>query len=1171
MTVFIKNLLAKKSATKLTPFWKLKLSESEFYELKDVIVNAFRSYRSFDSCKIEAALYYAEWWKRLKDVRDKKGRDSKEDVYYSLGINLNYSEEFFKAALKGLEAAGGELIHINQDENLSSLFYQGGIPMNRVASESLISSGWDRFIRGLILRDYDFSALQNKSARHSLSLIDFCDQLKEADEFDDKERMPFYCDDSQGEKWYRFITEEIKKEKERIQKEHPFRIRWEFEIDKIASKLNIYYNITGPQTLPKGFLESLHWADLKDHDLSVNLDSKKVFGETYINNFLYTRFFYRAQYTNGSYISVHVNDSAKSVESDYLDMSIPQIIHKDERGIYRLGNRIGASEIYAIFSCNWQPTEAFEFASLNLSYEGDDYTLLSIPRKYDDAITFKNKIDGEEFVLPLNSPLYRTGITYQEDRFSNIFQEQLYTPQRSIVQKITESENRTVSNKLLFRDKYSSEWKDTASIGCIFIKPNQRESIAPIKAYFLGDQFECKVKPGTDLFHILFSWPYGRVKLHNVGRKIDGDWWEITKEECEGKSMIPCTFTPGNDSSKAFTLNLKTQFNDFCIYDINCCAIANNDTIPLSELSLYCYQLNYSTENKELATISFTGTDKRYQLNQDKENNELTVSGDFGEEWKVPKSGRLDKLLGGIRRINDIVGIKPYQEIAINGPVNLVFKVGPSPFCPEIDVENNSIYLIERSSNNRRTYQGDLFAFALDDDANEFKDVIKLKPSEPGRYPLLEKMPEKYLVCENNYTSISERVQVRMLTNRHIPKSERKELSTAKKKTILGELRDNKEGTHLFASERWKRILHWFELSYKYNIPSDKLHDLGICASDDRFLVFLAFHAFFMRNCNDLDLIDKLLSLEKGLAFKWWFINNELFKLEQGKFSEGFPPELLYTWALRDAADAHDIAKVAELCSIQDGEFFPTHYVTYIMLADKRFKEFMTRLALTSLCKGSEVDLEMATSLIKHASELIAAKCKDNKSYFNAILNCIAAIELKKKEENHRKRLTNIEIVVATNEYKIKNDSDGKEYSQGKFIKLSWDLTKDTKAEYIHLSSILDVTLPEEPEEPILEYNMALIDSRTPNLENALFPMENNIFNYTGENARLMAKRVEALYRYKIKKDNNVFYSGSIDDIGDDNVHHSISNCETCRGSILRYFERERLLFLQHLQYLINK
>ena len=239
MTVFIKNLLAKKSATKLTPFWKLKLSESEFYELKDVIVNAFRSYRSFDSCKIEAALYYAEWWKRLKDVRDKKGRDSKEDVYYSLGINLNYSEEFFKAALKGLEAAGGELIHINQDENLSSLFYQGGIPMNRVASESLISSGWDRFIRGLILRDYDFSALQNKSARHSLSLIDFCDQLKEADEFDDKERMPFYCDDSQGEKWYRFITEEIKKEKERIQKEHPFRIRWEFEIDKIASKLNI--------------------------------------------------------------------------------------------------------------------------------------------------------------------------------------------------------------------------------------------------------------------------------------------------------------------------------------------------------------------------------------------------------------------------------------------------------------------------------------------------------------------------------------------------------------------------------------------------------------------------------------------------------------------------------------------------------------------------------------------------------------------------------------------------------------------------------------------------------------------------------------------------------------------------------------------------------------------
>lgn len=1169
MTTFLKNLLDRKNITKPTPFWKLKLSESEFFELKDVIVNAFKSYSSFNSCRIEAALYYAEWWKRLKDV--KKGRDSNEDVFNSLGIEQNCSKEFFKAALKGLETAGGELIHINQNENLSSLFYQGGIPMNRVASESLISSGWDRFIRGLILRDYDFSALQNQSARKSQSLIDFCDQLKEADEFDDKERMPFYCDDSQGEKWYRFITEEIKKEKERIQKEHPFRIRWEFEIDKIASKLNIYYNITGPQTLPKGFLESLHCAEQKDHDLSINLDSKKVFGETYINNFLYTKFFYRAQYTNGSYISVHVNDSAQSVESDYLDMSIPQIIHKDERGIYRLGNRIGASEIYAVFSSNWEPTEAYGFEKIGLSYEGEDYILLSIPRKYDDSISFKNKIDGEDFVLPLNSPLYRTGITYQEDRFSNIFQEQLYTPHRTIVQKITESENRTVSNKLLFRDKYSSDWKDTPSIGCIFIKPNQKESIAPIKAYFLGEKFECKVKPGTDSFHIHFTWPYGRVKLNNVGRKIDGDWWEITKDECEGKSLIACTFTPGNDSSKAFTLNLKTQFNDFCIYDINCCAIANNDTIPLSELSLYSYQLNYSTENKELATIVFTGTDKRYQLSQDKKNNELTVSGDFGEEWKVPKSGRLDKLLGGFRRINDIVGIKPYQEISINGPVNLIFKVGPSPFCPEIDVENNSIYLIERSSNNRRTYQGDLFAFALDDDANEFKDVIKLTPSESGRYPLLEEMPEKYLVCENNYTSISNRVQVRMLTDRNLSKSERKELSTAKKKTILNELRENEDGIHLFGSERWKRILHWLDLSYKYNIPSDKLHDLSICASDDRFLVFLAFHAFFLRNCSDLDVIDKLLSLERGLSFKWWFINNELFKLEQGKFAEGFPPDLLYTWALRDAADARDITKVAELCSITEMEFFPTHYVQYITLADKRFKEFMTRLALTSLCKGSEVDLEMATSLIKHASELIAEKCKDNKSYFNAILNCIAAVELKKKEENRRKRLTNIEIAVATSDYKIKNDADGKLYSEGKFIKLSWDLTKGTKEEYIPLSSVLDVTLPEEPEEPILDYNMALLDSRTPNIETIIFPMEDNLFNYTGENAKLMAKRVEALYHYKTKKDNNIFYSGSIDDIGDDNVHHSISNCETCRGSILRYFERERLLFLQHLQYLINK
>ena len=1136
MTIFLKNLLAKKNVTEFTPFWKLKLSESEFNELKDVIVNAFKSYSSFNSCKIEAALYYAEWWKRLKNVRDKKGRDSKEDVYNSLGIETNHSEEFFKAALKGLEAAGGELIHIKQDENLSSLFFQGGIPMNRIASESLIGSGWDRFIRGLILRNYDFDALQNQSARESKSLIAFCDQLKEADELDDKELMPFYCEDETGDKWYKFITEEIKKEKEKIQKEHPFNIKWEFEIDSVDpsdAKLNIYYSITGPQSLPSTFLEHVGAQD-SYHDLSICIDSKKVHGDTYVDNFLYKKFFYRAQYTNGCYISVHINDNVESIESDYLDMNFPQVIHKDEKGILRLGNRIGASETYALFSVDWDivNNSGHKLAHI-VSYEGQKYQLWHLNKEFETEILFQHKITGESFILPLNSPLYRTGITYQKDELSDIFLEPIYIPHKAKVYKVSEIEDHNSQYKLLYREKHSTEWSDQISVGVIFVKPNIKEHISHIRVCYLGPKFKYKVIPGTESFKIKLEWPYGHVNLSQFGEKGQDNWWTITKEKCNGKNLIPCTFTPNDGSSRSFTLNLKTQFNEFSIYDINNNCISNYDTIPVSELNLYTYKINYSTQNKINSKITFFSTKegqfKSYKLLHNP--SKITIIDDMCEEWDLPLMGSVDKLIGGLSRVNTILGKRPYLGISISGPSDLTFKIQHNPFTIKVNYETNAVELDEKSSNGRRTYLGDIFAFALDEDSKQFDDIIILKPSSPGVYPLPANMPEKYIVCENNYTSTTGRIRVKMLSDHEIPFEERAALSNAAKELIIKELRGDKKGSNTFCSERWKRILHWFNLSYKFNIPADKLHDLSICASNDDFLVFLAFHVFALREYKEDEMIDRLLFMEESLSFKWWYINNDLFAVTYNKLNENFW-DVFRNWAFGDALDSFNDNMMKDLFSLTEDSFY-MNLKKYIDHLGNRFRVFMTKLAISSFCKDSTIDREMAKSLIKHSSELIASKCSTRKAYLNAIMNCITTIEIEKTSKKTEKKLVDIEIISAPTDNTINVGGQSHESTVEKCIKLTWDINKDPLIEHKPLGFILEIIYPDEPE----------------------YSLSND-----------MRGSIDQLYKYITKQPNNVFCKDIVD-----NISQSLSSSETCRQSIMQYYKKEQMLFVHYLQYLINR
>ena len=125
------------------PLWKFKLSEEEYEALKQTL----RIHTS-DLAKYgeEAALCYAEWWRR-----DYKGNiPSKEDVAMGIGIHSSYANELYKAAREALQKHGYTFLHsLKGTLYFRTLLNQGGLPINYITNSGNMGN-YSRFLKELV-------------------------------------------------------------------------------------------------------------------------------------------------------------------------------------------------------------------------------------------------------------------------------------------------------------------------------------------------------------------------------------------------------------------------------------------------------------------------------------------------------------------------------------------------------------------------------------------------------------------------------------------------------------------------------------------------------------------------------------------------------------------------------------------------------------------------------------------------------------------------------------------------------------------------------------------------------------------------------------------------------------------------------------------------------------
>ena len=135
------------------PLWRLKITDSEYFELRTYLADIWRSYRSFNSCPREAALYMAEWWKRDPDMGEERGLENR--IFLSLGLDENRegTESFIHNARWVMQERDSAFLGFkplvikhfpNGDAGLRrrthttfydyTLLYQGGFPMGKASS-----------------------------------------------------------------------------------------------------------------------------------------------------------------------------------------------------------------------------------------------------------------------------------------------------------------------------------------------------------------------------------------------------------------------------------------------------------------------------------------------------------------------------------------------------------------------------------------------------------------------------------------------------------------------------------------------------------------------------------------------------------------------------------------------------------------------------------------------------------------------------------------------------------------------------------------------------------------------------------------------------------------------------------------------------------------------------
>ena len=966
------------------PLWKLKITEEEFKELRELLekrTHVINMENPFITLCKECTLFFAEYWRRLYV----DGKHSKQMVYDALEStrhSVNLSVEFYEAARRGARWIKIEKYDGGRADPLNDMLYQGGLPMKLVTA-NVTNSVWDRFARGLVNRKINFDDLNlGLVASQSQCLKDFCEQLIMGIEAERHLLMPFYCS-NENDEWFLYLKELAKQEKIRRRQLHPFSLDWEFRIDTIEKKIYTKYIVKGLQRLPQLFLEEQRLDKTNFFSVQVRKNGLAVDTFDYANNFCRYAVVSKHPYSDGDYISLYLHNQEDAHIGDNLDMSVPHVLFRNKDGKYELGNQMGRQESIILIPEGWSVQTETDFPIHDYLWGATKLQVLLIPAEYTDSIILTGE-DGS-ITFGMNAPLYWTEMQTHPLYVPDVI-ESLYDASKCIYTLCYDTEDGTESKRrnVQYRNKWQNVWTDTPSYGEIFARAidNNGNYVTPMRFINIGDGLVISLqKADKDSCLIRVAWSHGHVSTTEGEKKV-GDVWEIKKENCHDPRKIRFTFTPEGNSNNQFDLSIKAPFKDFSIKNIYGDNIEDDCWIPYSDMDKYIYHL----VGQDIKEYTFGNVKRELRWKGEK----LYITEKKRPLKSIPYEGNLLTLFDSRevlrslleRTSQNMLHAEIRVQFTLTDGKKLSFCIKESPFRPRQISEGRIVV----TGNNRKPikFTGVLKLLKLDEPNASTIDMPY--DGETGYYILPE------AIRPWGKTILFGRTRGRICPTLVDLSRDMDSTYRANNRDIaIATITDNLQNSHI-GDELWNRIIGWVNRTQQEDIPASSILELYCTAQDYKALLCMAFQLYV--KCSDGEerdiLKERLKSFSNDLAFQWYWLQpylsgifNELYNFMSDPISPAMQ-EVFIKWAM--SHEGEDMMKY--LCAINVEE----EYLKYIGQCFNdtlvQFTDWIKELCVSSMIEAygdvsRGIIVDLAETMIKNPKHIQSIEFK-NEDYIES-------------------------------------------------------------------------------------------------------------------------------------------------------------------------------------------
>lgn len=851
------NILQSRGMAKLQrnyPLWKFKLTDDEYESLKQTLQSHLYDIHRYG---VEAALCYAEWWRR-----DYKGNiPSKEDVAIDIGLQRAYGDALYMAARSALRKHEYTFIHsLKGTEYFRTLLNQGGLPVNYIKNNDGNLGNFSRFLRGLVrelsIIGYDWNNKDNsiiqqfscisylgKAFKNDI-IYDVSMQIAHAIIMDDNTLLPYDDTDASLAE----LTKSLKKEYSRAKRERkarPLSLYWKLYLLNNGQG-QLFVNMDVVKDISSDSIPGLNISTCYSFDVFVagTLVGKYVRksnnrdDEGNIINATYTRISVGVSkdilWKGEPVVEVKIrcdNDDRifLTVAGCYPpNFEVPQLFQMIDDNIYSKSETARSEENIAVFTPEWSCEDAYPF-------DINGQSLLCV--KFSQSINLVNESKDDEILLtneftPYTAEFSGNYISWVEE--SNY---KLVT-KVPVIRVYDKGKNRVNNCKFKYRRHSPSNdpWKQLNS-SCVFtpglvdIKVDFPDGHNAIETFYaIGDMNFSSCYESTYSTEIVCNCSSllspKMLPIENAMiSEIAPMHWQIERERKSPFCPSVCRFRIYNSGNPILQLAVAIPFDGITIADVDGNIVPKGKIISFANLAHFSI-ISHGSKNRKV-DVSYS-SDKIDSSEKVKHLQSTVIDG------LVSLSDYTDLIV----RMFNLYGANSFDRnssVALNVSGQDIYV---RKFVLDTTIEDGNIVISDETEfdTSNFQYEGDLFAFPVGDNlpTEDFTPVKLIKIE--GKTNTFS-FPDGY--AYNEVVVFSGAESKRRIIPKYFNRSEKdfdKEERSQRSSNLNKIWYDYLSEEGVMTGKHWRDVCKAYDICCHYNLPFTTYNGLKVIARSPKLL-----------------------------------------------------------------------------------------------------------------------------------------------------------------------------------------------------------------------------------------------------------------------------------------------------------------------------------------------